>query len=50
MFDQKKLSDIDTVLAVEQIAKATNYRTLEIDQMFVNYGSGYFNKVQESPK
>jgi hypothetical protein len=45
-FDQPKLSNIDTVLTVEQIAKLSGLRTLEIDQVFVNYGAGYYNRLE----
>lgn len=45
-FEQPKLNNVDTVLAVEQIARITGLRTLEIDQVFVNYGAGYYNRTE----
>ncbi|MDB5146643.1 MAG: hypothetical protein JWQ57_663 [Mucilaginibacter sp.] len=44
-FSTPKLSDINAVLAVEQIAKICNLMVLEVDQIFVNYGSGYYNRT-----
>ena len=38
-----KLSDLKVIEAVEHISKVTGLSTLVIDQIFVNYGSGYFN-------
>jgi hypothetical protein len=37
-----RLSDAKAILAVEEIAKATGYSPLMIDQIFVKYGSGYY--------
>ena len=37
-----KLKPEDAVLAVEQIAKITGLKVIEIDQVFVKYGSGYY--------
>ena len=34
----------NTILAVEEIAKITGYKVLQIDQIFVKYGSGYYIK------
>lgn len=45
-FNQPKLNNVNTVLAVEQIAKLSDLRTLEIDQVFVNYGAGYYNRLE----
>lgn len=45
-FQQPKLNNVDTVLAVEQIARIAGLRTLEIDQVFVNYGAGYYNRTE----
>ena len=44
-FSTSKLSDINAVLAVEQIAKICTLTILEVDQIFVNYGSGYYNRT-----
>lgn len=44
-FDTKKISQINSIKAVEQIAKIINKTPLEVDQIFVKYGSGYYNKV-----
>lgn len=41
-----KLSPFDSILAVQQIASITNRRVLEIDQVFVKYGSGYYPASQ----
>lgn len=40
-----KLSDISTILAVEQIASIVNLETITIDQIFVKYGSSYYNQT-----
>jgi hypothetical protein len=37
------LSDLKVIEAVERIAEITGLSALVIDQIFVNYGSGYFN-------
>lgn len=39
-----KLSPLNAILAVEEIARVTGHRVIEIDQIFVKYGSGYPNK------
>ena len=39
----KKLSDMDAILAVVDIAKITNQKVIMIDQIFVKYGSGHYN-------
>lgn len=41
-----KLSAFESILAVEQIASITDHRVLEIDQVFVKYGSGYYPSSQ----
>ena len=46
VINQPKLNNVDTVLAVEQIARITGLRTLELDQVFVNYGAGYYNRTE----
>ncbi len=38
----EKLSDEGAIQAVERIAEITGRRVLEIDQIFVKYGSGYY--------
>lgn len=40
-------NDIDNIIAVEQIAKITAYRVIEIDQIFVKFGSGYYNRTKK---
>lgn len=37
-----KLSSEKAILAVEEIARITGHKVIEIDQIFVNYGSGYY--------
>ena len=37
-----KLSPEKAIDAVEEIAKITGYKVIEIDQIFVKYGSGYY--------
>lgn len=40
-------NDIDYIFAVEYIAKVLGKSALYIDQIFVNYGSGYYNNSTE---
>lgn len=51
-FGLEKPSDIDSIIAVEQIAKKCNEKVYVIEQIFVNYGSGYYGnaKIKLSPK
>lgn len=42
--------DVDYICAVEYIAKVMNRKALFIDQVFVNYGSGYYVNKQENMK
>jgi hypothetical protein len=44
-FEINKLADLSAILAVEQIAEIMNMRVLMIDQIFVKYGSGYYNRT-----
>ena len=44
-FGIEKLNDFNSILAVEQMAKIINLNVLTLDQIFVKYGSGYYNKV-----
>ncbi len=37
-----KLSDEKVILAVEEIAQITGFKVIEVDQIFVKYGSGYY--------
>jgi len=37
-----KLSSEKAILAVEEIARITEHKIIEIDQIFVKYGSGYY--------
>lgn len=48
-FNLGRLSDIKTIQAVEQMSEITGFSALMLDQIFVNYGSGYYNLV-EIPK
>lgn len=41
-----RLSDIKAIQAVEQMSEITGYSALMLDQIFVNYGSGYYNLVK----
>jgi hypothetical protein len=45
-----KLSQLDSIFAVEHIAKVTGYKVLEVDQIFVKYGSGYYPASQREVK
>ena len=38
------LSQVQSISAVEHISKVTNKSALLIDQIFVLYGSGYYNR------
>ena len=40
----RKLSDLDAIRAVEEIAQITKNKVGMIDQIFVKYGSGYYNR------
>jgi hypothetical protein len=44
-FGLDKLNDIKVINVMEQIAKIVNLDVLTIDQIFVKYGSGYYNKT-----
>lgn len=41
-FGIAKLSDEEVISLVEEIASITQYKVIEIDQIFVKYGSGYY--------
>lgn len=43
-FGLQQLNDVNSILAVERIAQAAKLSALTIDQIFVNYGSGYYGK------
>lgn len=43
-FGLGKLSDINTIKAVEQIAEIAESKVITIDQVFVQYGSSYYNQ------
>lgn len=45
-FKLGKLSDIKTIKVIEQMSIISGLSTLMLDQIFVNYGSGYYNKVE----
>ncbi|MBK3338649.1 hypothetical protein [Burkholderia pseudomallei] len=40
-----RLSDRQSILAIEEMAKVTGYTSLLIDQIFVKYGSGYYYRT-----
>lgn len=44
-FGLSKLSDLNTIKAVEQIAFISKMRVITIDQYFVQYGSSYYNQA-----
>lgn len=44
------LSDIKAIQAVEQISTISGLSALMLDQIFVNYGSGYYNRVEKGPR
>lgn len=43
-FGLSNLSDINVIKAVEQIAKIAKMKVITIDQIFVQYGSSYYNQ------
>lgn len=43
-FGLNKINQLNAIKVVEDIAKITNKSALEIDQIFVKYGSGYYNR------
>lgn len=44
-FGVPKLNDENAIKAVEQIAKVANIKVITLDQILVNYGSGYYNQA-----
>ncbi len=48
-FNLKGLSQIKSIVAVEQISKITNKPALLLDQIFVLYGSGYYSRAGGNP-
>jgi hypothetical protein len=44
-FSAPILSDINAITAIEEIAQICKLGVLEVDQIFVNYGSGYYNRT-----
>lgn len=44
-FGIQKLNDENAIKAVEQIAKIANLKVITVDQIFVNYGAGYYNQA-----
>jgi hypothetical protein len=44
-FGLEKLSDLNTIKAVEQIAEIAKLKVITIDQIFVQYGSSYYNQL-----
>lgn len=44
-FGIPKLNDENAIEAVEQIAKIAKIKVITLDQIFVNYGSGYYNQA-----
>lgn len=49
-FGLKKLNNIYVILIAHQIAEICSLSPLEIDQIFVNYGSGYYLKTTGKKK
>jgi hypothetical protein len=49
-FNIKSLSNINAIKAVEQIASIVNLSVIECDQVFVMYGSSYYNTTQSKNK
>jgi hypothetical protein len=45
-FQLGTLSDVKTIQSVEQMSDITGYSALMLDQIFVNYGSGYYNLIE----
>jgi len=43
-FGISNLNDENAIKAVEQIAEITKLKVITVDQIFVNYGAGYFNQ------
>jgi len=43
-FGIQKLNDENAIKAVEQIASLANLKVITVDQIFVNYGAGYYNQ------
>lgn len=42
-FGIQKLNDENAIKAVEKIASIANLKVITVDQIFVNYGAGYYN-------
>lgn len=49
-FNLKSLSNINAIKAVEQIASIVNLSVVECDQVFVMYGSSYYNTTKSKNK
>lgn len=49
-FKLKSLSDLNSIKAVEQIALIMKLSVIECDQIFVMYGSSYYNTTQSKNK
>lgn len=47
-FNVKRPSQLKSIIAVEQISKITKKPALLIDQIFVLYGSGYYNRMESN--
>jgi hypothetical protein len=45
-----KGNDKKAIIAVEAISKISGYSPIELDQIFVNYGSGYYETKKEEKK
>ncbi|MFC3032684.1 hypothetical protein ACFOEE_09140 [Pseudoalteromonas fenneropenaei] len=43
-FGLEKISDIQAIVAVQDIARISNKSEFEVDQILVKYGSGYYSK------
>jgi hypothetical protein len=46
-FDLGKVNDLAVIEQIEHISKVTGYSALLIDQVFVNFGSGYYTSKQD---
>lgn len=46
-FKIPKTNSINYILVIEQIAKISGFKVIEIDQIFVKFGSGYYNKTNQ---
>ncbi len=45
-----KVTDEKAIIEVEKLSKISGYSMIELDQIFVNYGSGYYESEKENAK